>query len=96
MAKSRRASRSNRKVGVFQRFLGNPVATAVNTVGKTAKAVTYTTGNVINAGLGGISKTAKEITSGANKIVKDVVSGKNRKSRKASRKNRKSRKANRK
>lgn len=93
---SRRASRSNRKVGVFQRFLGNPVATAVHAVGNTAFAVTDTTGKVIKTGLGGISNVSKSVTKGANNIVKGVMSGKNRKSRKASRKSRKVSRKNRK
>jgi hypothetical protein len=101
MVKSRRSSRrvskrANRSTGIFQRFLGNPVATAINAVGNTAFAVTDTTGKVVKTGLGGLSNVSRKVTKGANNIVRGVVKGKSRKNRKASRKNRKSRRSNRK
>jgi len=94
-----RKNRSRRNTGLFSRVLYNPVHQALGLVGNTVSAVTNTTRNVARAGLGGVNRVGRSLTSRANSTVRNLI-GRSRKNRKASRKNRKasrkSRKASRK
>jgi hypothetical protein len=79
---------SRRNGGIFRRIY-SPVSHLLQATGNAVGTVTNTTRNVAKMGLRGVDSIGLSVTGHANAAVRNLVSRKSRKNRKANRKSRK-------